>query len=670
MTPPNKAAARAAKLRDLINHHSYLYYVLDRPEIPDVEFDRLLRELQTIEADHPALITPDSPTQRVGAAAVAAFGKVHRDIPMLSLANAYDEAELHAFDRRVREGLGIEQVEYNAEPKLDGLAISLIYRDGVFVQGATRGDGVVGEDITRNLRTVHQVPLRLRGSYPALLEVRGEVYMPTASFEALNAEALARGEKLMANPRNAAAGSVRQLDPRITAVRRLELFCYGLGSLEGMEHPAYQHEVLERLRGWGFPVNGEQRLVVGAAGCQAYYEDIQSRRVRLDYEIDGVVFKVDAVAGQRELGFVARAPRWAVAYKFPPKEELTVLKAIEFQVGRTGALTPVARLEPVRLAGVTVSNATLHNVAQIERLDLRVGDTVIVRRAGDVIPQVMGVIESRRPKEVPPFDMPTLCPECGSQVIRPEGEVIAHCSGGLYCPAQRKQAIRHFASRRAMDIDGLGEKLIDQLINRNLVSSPADLYTLDEATFAGLERMAERSAAKLHAAIAKSRETTLARFLYALGIPEVGEATAQQLAASFGDLAPLIEADEERLQQVPDIGPIVADNIAGFMREPHNRKVIDELRERGVHWPAVEVVVVNEGALAGKTFVLTGTLETLTRDAARERLQAQGAKVAGSVSRKTDYVVAGADAGSKLDKAQELGVAVLDEKALLDLLGA
>ena len=670
MKPSPETAARAAELRELINHHNYLYYVLDQPEITDAEFDRLLRELQKIEAEHPELVAPDSPTQRVGAEPVTAFGKVHRDIPMLSLANAYDEEELRAFDRRVRDGLGVEQVEYNAEPKLDGVAISLMYHDGVFVQGATRGDGVVGEDITVNLRTVNQVPLRLRGrGWPPVLEVRGEVYMPTGSFEALNREALNRGEKPMANPRNAAAGSLRQLDPRITASRRLELFCYGMGKVEGMALPACQHEVLEHLREWGFPVNPEQRLVSGVEGCQAYYEEIQARRESLPYEIDGVVFKVDDVAGQRELGFVARAPRWAVAYKFPPKEEMTVLRAIEFQLGRTGALTPVARLEPVRIGGVTVTNATLHNVALVEKLDLRPGDTVIVRRAGDVIPQVMGVVESRRPQHAESFRAPEACPVCGSQVVRPEGEVVARCSGGLYCPAQRKQAIRHFASRRAMDIDGLGEKLIDQLVDRGLVHSPADLYGLSEEQLAGLDRMAERSAAKLAGAIAKSRETTLARFLYALGIPEVGEATAQQLAAAFGDLEPVMQADEERLQQVPDIGPIVAGHIAGFFREQHNRDVIQRLLDHGVRWQAVAVSIVSR-ALAGKTFVLTGALASMTRDEARERLQTLGAKVAGSVSRKTDYVVAGEEAGSKLEKARELGVEVLSEEAFLELLAA
>jgi DNA ligase (NAD+) len=667
--PTSEEIARAAQLREAINYHNYRYYVLDDPEITDADYDRLMRELIELEERHPGLRTPDSPTQRVGAEPLSAFAKVTREVPMLSLVNAYDEGEVQAFDRRVREELDVAEVEYNAEPKLDGLAISLMYQDGVFVQGSTRGDGVTGEDITVNLRTVRALPLRLRGrGWPATLEVRGEVYMRKEVFEELNREALTRGERPMANPRNGAAGSLRQLDPRITASRRLELFCYGVGKVEGGSLPERQHLVLERLRDWGFPVNRETRLVRGVAGCQAYYEDIGKRRDGLPYEIDGVVLKVDDIAAQRTLGFIARAPRWAIAYKFPPKEESTVLRAIEFQVGRTGVLTPVARLEPVHIAGVTVTKATLHNVALVEKLDLRVGDTVIVRRAGDVIPQVMGVVEAKRPPDAAPFVMPAQCPVCGSQVIRQAEEVSARCSGGLYCPAQRKQALRHFVSRRAMDIDGLGEKLIDQLVDRELVHDPADLYALDVPTLAGLERMGEKSAEKLYAAIARSRETTLARFLYALGIPEVGEATALQLASEFGDLPELMAADEERLRQVPDIGPVVAAHIAGFFREEHNRQVIAKLQERGVHWPRIEKAPQEEQRLAGKTFVLTGTLTSMTRDEARDRLQALGARVAGSVSRKTDHVVAGADAGSKLEKARELGIDIMDEAAFLAML--
>ncbi|MDX9740155.1 MAG: NAD-dependent DNA ligase LigA [Gammaproteobacteria bacterium] len=667
--PASETSARAAQLREAIDYHNYRYYVLDDPEITDADYDRLMRELIALEESHPELRTPDSPTQRVGAEPVSAFAKVSREIPMLSLGNAYDEGELQSFDRRVREELDSAEIEYNAEPKLDGVAISLMYQNGVFVQGATRGDGVTGEDITVNLRTVRALPLRLRGAgWPDTLEVRGEVYMRKNFFEALNREALERGERPMANPRNGAAGSLRQLDPRVTAARRLKLFCYGVGKVEGGSLPERQHLVLQRLQEWGLPVNRETRLVRGAAACQAYYEDIGRRREELPYEIDGVVLKVDDIAAQRALGFIARAPRWAIAYKFPPKEESTVLRAIEFQVGRTGALTPVARLEPVHIAGVTVTNATLHNVALVEKLDLRVGDTVIVRRAGDVIPQVMGVVESLRPPGTLRFVMPEECPVCRSQVIRQQGEVSARCSGGLYCPAQRKQALRHFVSRRAMDIDGLGEKLIDQLVDRELVHSPADLYALDRETLASLERMGERSAAKLYGAIARSRETTLARFLYALGIPEVGEATALQLANEFGDLPELIAADEERLRQVPDIGPVVAGHIVGFLQEAHNRQVIDRLREHGVHWPRIEKAPQAAQTLAGKTFVLTGTLESMSRDEAQDRLQALGARVSGSVSRKTDHVVAGADAGSKLQRARELGIDILDEAAFLALL--
>ena len=667
MPTPANIAARAARLRDQINYHNYRYYVLDDPEITDAEFDHLMRELEELESRHPELVTPDSPTQRVGAEPSPEFGKVRRDIPMLSLANAFTEEEVLAFDRRVREALGVEHVTYNAEPKLDGVAISLMYHDGVFIQGATRGDGTVGEDITANLRTVRQIPLRLIGKgWPAVLEVRGEVYMPKKSFEALNDSAMSHGDKPFANPRNAAAGSLRQLDPRITASRNLQIYCYGTGKVEGDKLPDHQHRILERLRDWGFPVSAEQKVVRGARGCEAYHRDMKRRRDGLPYEIDGVVFKVDSIAGQNELGFVSRAPRWAIAYKFPPKEEMTVLKAIDFQIGRSGALTPVARLDPVHVGGVTVTNATLHNVALVEKMDLRVGDTVVIRRAGDVIPQVMGVVESKRPKGTVRFHVPKTCPVCGSRVIRPEGEVIARCSGGLYCPAQRKQAIRHFAGRRAMDIDGLGEKLIDQLVDLELVKTPADLYELTVEQIAGLERMGEKSATNLFNAVQKSKETTLARFLYALGIPEVGEATAQVLAAEFGDLEAVMEADEARLQQAPDIGPVMAEDIAAFFRERHNRDVIARLQRNGVHWQQPR----RKGPrpLAGQTFVLTGTLESMTRDEAAAHLQELGAKVSSSVSRQTDYVIVGAEPGSKAEKAAKLGVKTLDESGFLVLL--
>lgn len=669
MKPSAAIRTRAAELRAEINHHNHCYYVLDAPEIPDAEFDRLMRELQALEAEYPELQAADSPTLRVGGEAVAGFAKVRRELPMLSLANAYSLDEMQAFDRRVRGGLDAERVSYNAEPKMDGVAVSLLYRDGVFAQGSTRGDGVTGEDITHNLRTINQIPLHLLGSdWPPLLEVRGEVYMPKQGFEALNQEALRQGERLFANPRNAAAGSLRQLDPKVTATRQLGIFCYGVGKVEDGELPDRQHDILRRLGEWGLPVCPEQTVVEGVEGCADYHDRMLQRRESLPYEIDGVVYKVDRIADQQQLGFVARAPRWAVAWKFPPKEELTILKAIEFQVGRTGALTPVARLEPVHVAGVTVTNATLHNIAQVERLDLRAGDTVIVRRAGDVIPQIMGVVESRRPAGARRFRLPEACPVCGSRIVRPEGEVIARCSGGLYCPAQRKQAIAHFASRRALDIDGLGDRLIDQLVERGLVASPADLYELQPAQVAALERMAEKSAAKLLDAIERSKETTLARFLHALGIPEVGEATAQLLAGEFGDLDAIIAADAERLQQVPDIGPVVAGHIAGFFAEAHNREVIERLRRLGVHWPAGRSRVRVAQPLAGQTFVLTGALESMTRDEAKSRLQALGARVSGSVSAKTGYVVAGTDPGSKLDRAQELGVAILDEARLLDML--
>jgi DNA ligase (NAD+) len=661
-----KIAARIAKLRELINYHNYRYYVLDNPEITDAEFDRLMQELEELEAQHPELITPDSPTQRVGGQPSEEFGKVRRDIPMLSIRNAFSEEEVRAFDQRIRKELGVDLVEYNAEPKLDGVAVSLMYHDGVFVQGATRGDGTVGEDITANLRTVRQVPLHLIGKdWPAVLEARGEVYMPKKSFEALNAEAAARGDRLFANPRNAAAGSVRQLDPKVTASRNLGIYCYGVGKVEGGRMPDRQHLILDRLRKWGFPVPREQKVVKGVEGCEAYHRDLARRRDALPYEIDGVVLKVNSIPAQNELGYVSREPRWALAYKFPPKEEMTVLKAIEFQVGRTGALTPVARLEPVRIGGVTVSNATLHNVGFVEKQDFRVGDTVIVRRAGDVIPQVMGFVESKRPKGAPRFHAPKTCPVCHSRVLRPDGEVIARCSGGLFCPAQRKQAIRHFAGRRAMDIDGLGEKLIDQLVDRGLVKNPADLYTLDVETLASLERMGEKSAHNLFAAIQRSKETTLARFLFALGIPEVGEATAQLLADEFGDLQAIMHADEERLQKVADIGPVMAGDIAGFFRERHNREVIERLLKEGIHWQRPR-----RGAqpLAGRSFVLTGTLESMPRAAAAARLRGLGAKVTGSVSRKTDYVIVGAEPGSKADKARELNVKTLDEERFLELL--
>ena len=659
---------RIEELRTQLHHHNHLYYVLDAPEIADAEYDRLLRELQELEARHPDAITPDSPTQRVGAEPLKAFGTVRHELPMLSLDNAFSDEELADFDRRVRERLEVEQVEYAAEPKLDGLAVSLLYENGVLVRGATRGDGTTGEDISANVRTIASVPLRLQGEAPRRLEVRGEVFISHKGFLRLNQEAQAKGQKPFVNPRNAAAGSLRQLDPRITAERPLEIYCYGIGVLDGMEAPQRHSATLAQLRDWGLRVYPGVTTVTGLEGCLEYYRDMEARRAELPFDIDGVVFKVDRLDQQRELGFVSRAPRWAIARKFPAQEEMTKVLDIDVQVGRTGAITPVARLEPVFVGGVTVTNATLHNEDEVHRKDVRVGDTVMVRRAGDVIPEVVQVVLSKRPKGARRFVMPKTCPVCGSEIERAEGEAVARCSGGLYCAAQRKEAIKHFASRRAMDVEGLGDKLVEQLVELGLVEDPADLYDLTVEQLTGLERMGEKSAANLVEALEKSKDTHLARFLFALGIREVGEATARILAREFGDLDALMKVDETRLEQVRDVGPVVAHHIATFFRQPHNREVIAKLRKAGIHWQAVEVAAPAEQTLAGKTFVLTGALEGMTRDEAKERLQALGAKVSSSVSKKTDYVVAGAEPGSKLDKAQELGVPVLDEAQLLELL--
>lgn len=669
MKPQNDLEQRVQQLRDEINYHNYRYYVEDRPEIPDVEYDRLLRELQALEADHPELVTPDSPTQRVGAEPVKAFGEIKHEIPMLSLDNAFSDQELSEFDRRVRERLNVASVEYVAEPKLDGLAISILYEQGSLVRAATRGDGVRGEDVTHNVRTIAAVPLRLRGAdYPARLEVRGEVYMPKAGFEALNRRAREQGEKAFVNPRNAAAGSLRQLDPRITAQRPLAIYCYGVGLVEGEALPDTHMETLAELRRWGLRVSPEVERVAGLEQMLDYYRALGQRRNDLAYEIDGVVYKVNRLDQREVLGFVARAPRWAVAHKFPAQEEMTRLLDIEVQVGRTGAITPVARLEPVFVGGVTVSNATLHNQDEINRKDVRVGDTVIVRRAGDVIPEVVSVVLSKRPKGAKPFTMPTQCPVCGSDVIRAEGEAVARCSGGLFCAAQRKEAIKHFASRRAMDIDGLGDKLVEQLCEQDLIHDPADLYRLTQAQLAGLERMGEKSARNLIQALEKSKQTTLARFLFALGIREVGEATAQGLAHWFTTLEAIESATEDALQEVPDVGPIVAAHIHAFFQQPHNLEVIEKLLKAGVQWPAIEPRAEADLPLQGQTVVLTGSLSEMTRDEAKQRLQALGAKVTGSVSKKTDLVIAGAEAGSKLAKAEKLGIEVLDEAGFLALL--
>ncbi|MFZ5535977.1 MAG: NAD-dependent DNA ligase LigA [Pseudomonadota bacterium] len=660
--PTDALRQRLEQLRREIARHDHAYYVLDAPIIPDAEYDRLMRELREIEAAHPDWITPDSPSQRVGGAPLAGFAEVRHAVPMLSLDNAMGMDELADFDRRVRERLGMDHaVEYNAEPKIDGLAISLRYEDGLLVRAATRGDGERGEDVTANVRTVHAIPLRLMGAgWPKVLEVRGEVYMPRKGLAALNARLEQAGEKTFANPRNAAAGSLRQLDSRITATRPLSFFAYGWGEVDGLALPERHSAMLERLRDWGLPVNPLNEVVLGVAGAKDYAARILARRESLDYDIDGVVFKVDDLADQMELGFVARAPRWAVAYKFPPEEELTELVDVDWQVGRTGALTPVARLNPVHVGGVTVSNATLHNLDQIRLKDIRIGDTVIVRRAGDVIPEIVGSVPERRPPHARAITAPATCPVCGSHIEQIEGEAVARCTGGLYCPAQRREALRHFASRRAMDIDGLGEKLIAQLDEAGQVKRLDDLYRLKLADIAALERMGEKSAQNLLEAIERSKHTTLARFLYALGIREVGEATAQTLARHFGALEPLMAASVEQLMAVPDVGPIVAAHIAGFFAEPHNREVIAGLLAAGIHWDAPAQPGGTQ-PLAGKTYVITGTLEGMTREEAKARLEALGAKVSDSVSKKTTAVIAGEAAGSKLTKALALGVPVLDQ---------
>ncbi|MHB1292854.1 MAG: NAD-dependent DNA ligase LigA [Sulfuricella sp.] len=672
MTVPQDIAARARFLREEIERHNYLYYVLDKPEIPDAEYDKLFRELERLEAEYPPLATPDSPTRRVGAAPLAEFSQLTHRVPMLSLNNAFEDEEVAAFDRRVREGLGVEVAEYAVDPKFDGLAISLIYENGILVQGATRGDGYTGEDVTSNLRTIKAIPLRLHTvNPPQLLEVRGEVLILKADFEKLNRQQREKGEKEFANPRNAAAGSLRQLDPRITATRPLTFFAYGLGSVEGVNLPRKLSAVMDYLESLRVPVCRERKVLQGVAGLLDYYRTIGARRDGLPYDIDGVVYKVNDLDSQERLGYVARAPRFAVAHKFPAQEALTELLGITVQVGRTGALTPVARLKPVFVGGAMVSNATLHNEDEIRRKDVRIGDTVIVRRAGDVIPEVVGVVLGKRHSGAPEFSLLEqypVCPVCGSHVIRLPDEAAARCSGGLFCPAQRKQAILHFASRRAMDIEGMGDKLVDQLVDKELIHTPADLYKLGMNTLANLDRMAEKSASNTLAAIEASKKTTLARFIFALGIRNVGEATAKDLARHFGGLAALMAADEGALQQAPDVGPVVAQSIAQFFAEPHNREVIAQLIAAGVHWEEGAGSPISTSPISGKTFVLTGTLPSLTRDEAKEKIEALGGKVSGSVSKKTDYVVAGAEAGSKLVKAQELGVVILDEAGLMELL--
>ena len=740
MAAPQQIQQQVLRLRDEIDHHNYRYYVLDDPEVPDSEYDRLLRELQRLEAEYPELITPDSPTQRVGGAPLDGFDEVTHVIPMLSLGNAFNEEELRNFDRRARERLDVKrQLVYAAEPKLDGLAINLRYERGILAHAATRGDGARGEDVTSNVRTIPSIPLRLRGeNWPGVLEVRGEIFMSKKGFNELNDRARACGEKTFVNPRNAAAGSLRQLDPRVTAQRPLAFYAYGFGEISGGPLADTHSESMLRVRDLGLPVSSELRVADGVDGCLTVYADLAERRDNLDYDIDGVVFKLNRFDEQQALGFKAREPHWAIAYKFPAQEELTEVEAVEFQVGRTGAVTPVARLKPVFVGGVTVSNATLHNMDEVMRMDVREGDTVLIRRAGDVIPKVEKVLLKKRPKNTVPVQLPRTCPVCGSDILRPEGEVIARCSGGLFCAAQRKEAIKHFASRKALDVEGLGDKLVEQLVELDLVKDPADLFHLDKEQLAGLERMADKSAQNLLDALEKSKSTTLGRFLYALGIMGIGEAMARTLAIELGSLEAVMElrlADlveikpsqaeklHEALQALPPerrltasepgfaanfdfkwltpahihllmekfpdldslmaadakaianqprlsiegVGSVLADQLVTFFRQQHNQEVIAKLREAKVNWPDVEVKEKSKQPLADKIFVLTGTLSR-PRNEIKEQLQTLGAKVTGSVSQKTDYLVAGADAGSKLEKAKSLDVTVLDEAGLLALL--
>nr|AKZ66524.1 LigA [Francisella tularensis subsp. novicida] len=656
-------------LRTTLEQHNYNYYVLDTPSIPDAEYDRLLRELSALETQNPEFLSADSPTQKVGGAALSKFEQVAHQVPMLSLDNAFSEDEFTGFNRRIKERLmSTDELTFCCEPKLDGLAVSIIYRDGVLVQAATRGDGFTGENITQNVKTIRNVPLKLRGDFPKELEVRGEVFMDSAGFEKLNSEAQKRGEKVFVNPRNAAAGSLRQLDSKITAKRPLMFYAYSTGLVADGSIPDDHFQQLEKLTDWGLPLCPETKLVEGPQAALDYYGDILTRRSELKYEIDGVVIKVNNKALQERLGFVARAPRWAIAYKFPAQEEVTQLLDVEFQVGRTGAITPVARLEPVFVGGVTVSNATLHNGDEIARLGVKVGDTVIIRRAGDVIPQITQVVLDRRPADARDIVFPSACPICDSHVEKVEGEAVARCTGGLVCPAQRKQAIKHFASRKALDIDGLGDKIVDQLVDRELIKTPADLFILKQGHFESLERMGPKSAKNLVTALNEAKATTLAKFLYSLGIREAGEATAQNLANHFLTLENIFSASVDSLTQVSDVGDIVASHVRGFFDEEHNLAVVNALIEQGIHWPALSAPSEDDQPLAGLTYVLTGTLNTLNRNDAKARLQQLGVKVSGSVSAKTDALVAGEKAGSKLTKAQDLGIDILTEDELIELL--
>ncbi|ELA7155530.1 NAD-dependent DNA ligase LigA [Vibrio parahaemolyticus] len=662
---------RLEELKESLHYHAVRYYVEDNPEIPDAEYDRLMRELLEIEAQHPDLVTVDSPSQRVGGKPLSEFSQVTHEVPMLSLDNAFDDSELDSFHKRAQDRIGGESIkQYCCEPKLDGLAVSLLYENGILVQAATRGDGTTGENITENVRTINAIPLKLRGDdWPARLEVRGEVFMPKAGFEKLNELARQKGEKVFVNPRNAAAGSLRQLDSRITASRPLSFYAYSVGVVQGADLAASHYERFLQIKSWGLPMCPETKRVDSLADVKTYYQDILQRRDALPYEIDGVVIKIDDIAVQERLGFVARAPRWAIAYKFPAQEEITTLNEVEFQVGRTGAITPVAKLEPVFVGGVTVSNATLHNADEIERLQVKIGDQVVIRRAGDVIPQVVSVIKERRPETARDIIFPTQCPVCGSHVERIEGEAVTRCTGGLVCQAQRKQALKHFVSRKALDVDGLGDKVIEQLVDREMVETPADLFKLSAGVLTVLERMGPKSAQNIVNALEKSKLTTLPRFLYSLGIREVGEATAANLAQHFKSLEAIQAATEEQLIAVQDIGVVVAKHITTFFEEEQNQAVVQDLLEQGIHWP--EVSAPEQGAalpLEGKTVVLTGTLSQLGRTEAKEALQSLGAKVTGSVSKKTDILFAGENAGSKLTKAQELGIEIKTEQDLLELI--
>ena len=656
-------------LRKTLRQYEYEYHVLDNPTVPDSEYDRLFHQLKALELAHPEFLTSDSPTQRVGAKPLSGFSQIRHEIPMLSLDNAFSDEEFYAFVKRIEDRLIVlpKPLTFCCEPKLDGLAVSILYVNGVLTQAATRGDGTTGEDITANIRTIRNIPLQLlTDNPPARLEVRGEVFMPHAGFERLNEYTLEHGEKTFANPRNAAAGSLRQLDPNVTSKRPLILNAYGIGIAEGVELPNTHYARLQWLKSIGIPVNPEIRLCNGTNEVLDFYRDIQNKRSSLGYDIDGTVLKINDIALQNELGFISKAPRWAIAYKFPAQEQLTVLNDVEFQVGRTGAITPVAKLEPVFIAGVTVSNATLHNGDEIERLNIAIGDTVVIRRAGDVIPQIIGVLHERRPDNAKPIIFPTNCPVCDSQIIRIEGEAVARCTGGLFCAAQRKEALKHFVSRKAMDIDGVGGKLIEQLVDRELIHTPADLFKLDLTTLTRLERMGAKSAENALNSLEKAKSTTLARFIFALGIREVGEATALNLANHFKTLDALKAADLEQLQQVPDVGEVVANRIFVFWREAHNVAVVDDLIAQGVHWETVEVKEASENLFKDKTVVLTGTLTQMGRNEAKSLLQQLGAKVSGSVSSKTDFVISGDAAGSKLAKAQELNITVLTEEEFLE----